>query len=153
MRHRATGLVIKDEKILLIFRRKNTREYWVFPGGGIEKNEDFQKAVVREVKEETSIEVKPERLLYVITLDDGTINEFYLCQYRSGQVQLGQTANEGRDQSEQNFYEPRWVDLSELPKILLYPLEVRDWLIQDLATGLNNQVKEAKFVLSQMRKE
>ncbi len=34
-RIRAVGILIKKNKVLLI-HRKNEKEYWVFPGGGVE---------------------------------------------------------------------------------------------------------------------
>lgn len=36
---RAAGILIKDNKILLIHRTREGKEFWVLPGGGVEKNE------------------------------------------------------------------------------------------------------------------
>lgn len=44
-----------DQKYLLI---ENHRRGWEFPGGYIEKNEGIQDAAIREVKEETGIDIK-----------------------------------------------------------------------------------------------
>lgn len=152
MRHRATGILIYDNKILLMFRRKSGREYWVFPGGGIEANEDPAEATIRELKEETTVLAEVEKQIYEITLDDGTINRFYLCHYLAGEPKLGLEANEGVNQSENNFYQPQWVDLNDLKDLILYPLEIRDWLINDLKQGFDNEIKKASFVLADMRK-
>lgn len=58
------GIIIKDDKILLGKRLKET-DYGQFepPGGKIELGEDLEDALVREVKEETGIEVKPLNLI------------------------------------------------------------------------------------------
>ena len=51
----ATGYVVIDNSILLHFHPKV--KMWLPPGGHIELNEDPNQAVIREVYEETSIEV------------------------------------------------------------------------------------------------
>jgi len=153
MRHRATALVINDNKILLMFRRKVGREYWVFPGGGIEPDEMPDEGAAREVEEETTVLVKPGRLVYLIKFDDGIVNRFFLCEYLNGEPKLGLSANEGRGQSVENFYEPRWVDISDLPDLLLFPLEVRDWLIVDLKNNFSDNIRDENFIINEMRKE
>ena len=49
----AGGIVQKDDKELLIYRLGK----WDFPKGKLEKGESFKKAAVREVEEETGVEV------------------------------------------------------------------------------------------------
>ncbi|MEI8328023.1 MAG: NUDIX domain-containing protein [Candidatus Taylorbacteria bacterium] len=70
---RATAIVIRDGHALLI-HRKNEKEYFVFPGGGVEKGETPERAVIREVMEETSIEVRLVKLLESKLYDDGSEN-------------------------------------------------------------------------------
>ena len=45
----------------------------------------------------------------------------------------------------------KWVQIDKLENILIYPLEMRDWLIQDLKNGFNDKVKEATFMKSSLR--
>jgi 8-oxo-dGTP diphosphatase len=76
MRQRVSGIIIKEGKILLIRRVKEGREYFVFPGGGVEDNESVEEALVRELKEEASIDIQylmPRALKSnaVIYLEDG----------------------------------------------------------------------------------
>ena len=52
-------LVIKDNKFLLAERNKENRNgYWVIPGGGVEFGETIQEAAIREIKEETNLDVE-----------------------------------------------------------------------------------------------
>lgn len=62
---RYQGLIIQDHKILLIehTRLSDGLYYWVLPGGGIEAGETEGECVVREMKEETNLNVRVERLL------------------------------------------------------------------------------------------
>ena len=54
----AAVLVEKDGKFLLAERNKeNYNGYWVIPGGGVKFGETIQDAAVRELKEETNLDV------------------------------------------------------------------------------------------------
>ena len=58
--------IIADEGILLI-RRKNHPylDYWAFPGGFANRNEDLRNTAIRELKEETDIDTDEMELLGV----------------------------------------------------------------------------------------
>ena len=51
----AGGIVIKDNKILL--QRRADNDKWGFPGGLLEMNETYLDAAIREIKEETGLDV------------------------------------------------------------------------------------------------
>ena len=51
-------LIYKDDKILVVDRKKEDWPGLTFPGGHVEKDEDFQASVIREVKEETGLTIK-----------------------------------------------------------------------------------------------
>ncbi len=62
---RYQGLIIQDHKTLLIRHSQHSkgRSYWVIPGGRIEGSESAEECVIREMKEETNLLVKIERLV------------------------------------------------------------------------------------------
>lgn len=62
---RAVGIVIKDSQILLMRRVDLGNEYYTFPGGGVEKEETIEEAVIRELAEETTLKVEIKKLLYI----------------------------------------------------------------------------------------
>ena len=49
-----------DDKLAMVHNEKY--DYYAFPGGGIEEGEDFQQALIREVKEEVGLTVIPESI-------------------------------------------------------------------------------------------
>ena len=151
-RIRAVAIIVNNGKILLMHRINNGKEYYVFPGGGVENGETVEQAVLREVQEETSLKVKIEKLLYHHILDDDTEQFFYLCRYVSGEPKLGD-GNEARDmvESNVNFYNPIWYEIKSLPQLLLYPLEIRDWFIDDAKVNFENVPREAKLKVSELR--
>ena len=81
------GIIIRDGKIAMIHSRKY--DYYTFPGGGIDPNESKEDALIREIREETGLEVIPESIReygMIIRKEKGAIddlfiqeNYFYLC--------------------------------------------------------------------------
>src|SRR5437899_1133034 len=86
LRKRASAVIFKDGKVLLIKRVKPGVEYYIFPGGGVDEGESIEEALKREVNEELSLEVKKFKSLFsiqnltvpsLITIHQGERNEFY----------------------------------------------------------------------------
>lgn len=60
------AFVEKDRRVLLIHRAMNpARNLWALPGGFVDYGENPSEAVVREVHEETSLDVRVTRLIGV----------------------------------------------------------------------------------------
>ena len=64
---RATAVLIEKGRILLVRQRVSASlsRAWSLPGGTLEAGETLEECVIREVKEETGLDVAVERLLYV----------------------------------------------------------------------------------------
>lgn len=55
-RDRAQAMVVRDGKILLVKHKLNGRLFYCLPGGGVEKNETYEEAALRELKEESLVD-------------------------------------------------------------------------------------------------
>ena len=88
MPQRAVGVIVKNDKVLLMRRIKDGQEYYVFPGGGVKKGESTETAIIREIKEELSLDAKIDKLLFEIENQDRQ-EYYYLIKEFSGQPQLG----------------------------------------------------------------
>ena len=83
----STTSVVEDEagRIVLVHRRDN--DLWALPGGGMEVGESIEDCAVREVKEETGLDVEVTGLIgvytnprHVMKYDDGEVRQqFSLC--------------------------------------------------------------------------
>ncbi len=149
---RAVAIIIKDNDVLLMWRKNQGKEYYVFPGGGTEENETVEEAVLREVREETTLKVRIEKQLYHHHYINDSDQYFYLCSYLSGEPTLGE-ANEKEDMLKDNgnFYQPVWMKIEDLKILLLYPLEIRDWLLEDVKNDFKNTPREASIELKELR--
>jgi 8-oxo-dGTP pyrophosphatase MutT (NUDIX family) len=123
---RVSAIIIKEDKILLIHRFKNEKEYWVLPGGSIEKGETQEEALKREVQEELSLTIKNIEFLFV--LPHVGRNEFhYLVKDFSGIVRLG--GPELEVMNKDNQYILTWLTIEELQKLdVFYPEEAKELL-------------------------
>ena len=65
IRVRIAGILKRDDKILLIKHRKNNKEYWLLPGGGVDYQETFSEALKREFIEETNLEIEPKEMVFI----------------------------------------------------------------------------------------
>ena len=66
MRVSSRCVLIEDEKVLLIYREKNDRIYYVFPGGGVEDGETNEECLIRECREELGIKINIIKQLYEV---------------------------------------------------------------------------------------
>jgi ADP-ribose pyrophosphatase YjhB (NUDIX family) len=117
---RYQGFIIQDHKVLLIKHQiHNTDEsYWVIPGGGIEALESEEECVIREMKEETNLEVRVDRLLFdEPSPPEGVYlwRKSYLCYPVSGEAQPGYEP-EPEAAAAYAISEVRWFDLREEDK-------------------------------------
>ena len=79
--------VVRNEVGELLLVHKTDNDLWALPGGGVDPGESVTMAVVREVKEETGIDVVVDDLVgvytnprHVMAYDDGEVRQqFSLC--------------------------------------------------------------------------
>lgn len=71
--HVAAAAIIADGKVLIAKRPDHLHQggLWEFPGGKLEQGETVTQALVRELKEELGITIKPERPLIRVAHDYG----------------------------------------------------------------------------------
>jgi mutator protein MutT len=62
---RPTGVLIEDNRILIVKQEVSRQRHWALPGGKLEYGETIEQCLVREMSEETGIEVEVKELLYI----------------------------------------------------------------------------------------
>jgi ADP-ribose pyrophosphatase YjhB (NUDIX family) len=123
----AGAIVIHRNRILLVRTQDEPgKTYLVAPGGGVEDGEGINQAVVREVREETGLEVAPRRILFVEDLFWSRyriLKIWFLCDLVRGQIAgTGEAAAEG-------ILEAGWYSRQQLQNESVYPVPIlaHDW--------------------------
>lgn len=68
---RAQVVLLRNDQILLARHKRGEYVYWVLPGGAVEPGETPEQAAVRETREETGLQIRVERLLYIELPSEG----------------------------------------------------------------------------------
>jgi 8-oxo-dGTP pyrophosphatase MutT (NUDIX family) len=113
----AAAIIVNDKgQILLQSRTDNER--WGLPGGCQELGERFEETVIREVKEETNLEITEENLELIGIIAGGTRRK----EYPNGDVVINNTAlycvknYTGEVKWDSESKDMRFFDLDNLPE-------------------------------------
>jgi ADP-ribose pyrophosphatase YjhB (NUDIX family) len=118
------GIAYDDQGRLLLIRRANDpgSGQWSLPGGRVEPGESDETAVIREMREETGLDVIPGTVIGTVTRGRYEIHD-YACRITGGVLTAGDDATDAR-----------WSDAADLSDMeasgelvdLLY-VTLRDW--------------------------
>jgi len=97
------ALIFDRGKILLVERGKEPlKGYWSLPGGVLETGETLEQGIIREVREETGLEVEPLQMLEIferIIRDSHGAPEYhyvlidYICRITGGSLRAAADAS------------------------------------------------------------
>ena len=125
-------MIFRDERVLL--QRRDDNRKWGLPGGSVEPGESVRTAVIREVLEETGLDVEPLRLIgvysdpanhQIVTYPDGNVIHYvsssFECRIVGGTLACG-------DES----LDLRWFDPQSLPDEMMpmHRVRIADALVQ-----------------------
>ena len=113
------AIICRERKVLCVQRAEHEKEYvslkWEFPGGKVEAGEQFEEALVREIREELSVDIEISKFFMTV---EHTYPNFHLvmhvyrCDLTEGEVIL----NEHVDM--------KWLKVDELDQL--------DWAEADI---------------------
>jgi ADP-ribose pyrophosphatase YjhB (NUDIX family) len=143
----AGAIVIHQDKVLLVrYKVSSGKSYLVGPGGGVINDEGLNQAVVREVYEETSLEVSPRRILFI---EDLALSQYrlvkiwFLCDLVGGQLESTQGARD------EGIVEVGWYRRDQLHNEVVYPppLLTQNWdtFLKDGCESIYLEMRNADF--------
>lgn len=129
--------IVLDEqnRMLMVKQHHDGKDIWMVPGGGIEEGEGAREAAVREVKEETGLDVKVTRLVWhveEVSKRGQRFVDFFLADVVGGTLELGEDPE--FDENGQVLREVKFLTREEIKKIkYLYPEYLREefWVINE----------------------
>lgn len=123
---RSAVIILKNDAILLMHRNKFGEEYYTLPGGTIESGENPEQTAIREIKEETNLDIVLDKLLWEIE-DERHQGYYFLAKSFSGKMALGGPELERLYTG--NLYDLQWIKIKDLKNILLYPESIKEKII------------------------
>lgn len=119
---RAGGIILKDDHMLFMHQVVNGEDFYTIPGGSWEAGETLEDTCKREVREEFNIDVEVKDLLFLV--DTHTRIAFYfLCEYLSGEIELGGPEKERMNEKEQYYVE--WIDVNKVNELNIIPRKAK----------------------------
>lgn len=121
----AAAIIENEHGQILIARRKKGKAQegmWEFPGGKIEAGETAEQCLIRELREEMSIDIEPYQFFAASEHVDGSLHillKAYKAKYVGGTIVL----------SDHDSYQ--WVELEQLPEFSFSPADIS--FVQQLA--------------------
>jgi ADP-ribose pyrophosphatase YjhB (NUDIX family) len=117
----AVSAFVQDERGRLLMIRRTDNDLYSIPGGAQDVGETIGQAVIREVKEETGIDVEPTGIIgvysdpkHVIAYTDGEVRQQFSICFRARPVGGGlRTSNESS--------EVHWVSREDLDALNIHP--------------------------------
>ncbi|MCF3102947.1 NUDIX domain-containing protein [Streptomyces roseoverticillatus] len=116
----ASAIVVDDAGRVLIIH-KTDNNLWALPGGGHDIGESIADTAIREVQEETGIDIEIERITgiytnphHVMAYDDGEVRQQFTICFRAHPTG-------GALRGSQESKEVRWVLPADLPGLDIHP--------------------------------
>lgn len=123
-------MLFNDKKQILVQERK--KKYWsgiACPGGKVEPNESIVESTIREIKEETNLDITNLQFCGIKDWDEkGVKHMIFLFKTKSFSGNLDTANKEGK-----NF----WVDIDKVKS-----LNLAKGFKKDLSLFLSNEIKE-----------
>ena len=144
------GIVLlnKDNKVFVAKRIDNPKDFWQMPQGGVDKDENFFNAALRELEEETSItnvslikEIDgytsynlPNHLLGIIWKGKykGQIQKWFLMRFNGKESEINLRTNHPE------FLEYKWIELDKITDVVVkFKLDVYEIIKKKVKNIIN----------------
>jgi ADP-ribose pyrophosphatase YjhB (NUDIX family) len=140
---KAVRAIIRDgNKLLVMHRDKHGSQYYTLVGGRVSEGESLEQALVREVKEETGLDVTAARLVFTEDYEEPYNSQYiFLCEVAlHDSVGIAETSEEGfMNKIGMNIHTPRWVESNTLAKLQFRTPVLHKALIDALKNGFPSQ--------------
>jgi 8-oxo-dGTP pyrophosphatase MutT (NUDIX family) len=131
-----SALIFSKDNKLLMGRKDPAKggvypDCWHIPGGGVDEGETFEEALIREVKEEVSLDISTYKLVPIDHVDNGTAEktlkdtgEKVLCHMEFHKFRIDMAdklASQIEIHLDDDLVEARWFSMEELPNVKQIP--------------------------------
>ena len=130
-RVRVAVVIVEEDRVLLVQHEHSGKRFWILPGGGLEFQETLRECGARELMEETGLEIRVGRFLFVAESIPSVVYPHVVILYYQGE-RLGGEMKLGDDDC---LTDVRWFSREELSGICMYP-DVKKQLLEVMSGKL-----------------
>lgn len=127
--YRTSGIIYNKDKTKILLFKSSNRDFYMLPGGKVNELESSEKALKREVKEETGLEINiidfkcfSECVVTDKEMTYQQVEAIYEASYNN------EITNDEFNGLEGNWILFKWFDINELNNVLIEPKGVKDIL-------------------------
>lgn len=138
----ARAIVIEGDKILVMHRNKHGSEYFTLVGGRMNDSETIEQALVREVKEETGLDVTDSKLVFIEEHPEPYNQQYiYLCKVSPHDaVAIQDSSEEGfMNKISINTHRPLWAETNSFSKLSFRTPQLQDAIVASIKKGFPDQ--------------
>ncbi|HVW23176.1 MAG TPA: NUDIX domain-containing protein [Candidatus Saccharimonadales bacterium] len=137
----ARAIIIENGKILVMYRNKYGSEYYTLVGGRLADQETPEQALVREVHEETGLQITEARLVFIENHPEPYNDQYiYICKVAPyGETKLQEASEEAMmNRLDANIHKPMWADARTFSRLAFRTPA----LLKAIVDGLNHGFPE-----------
>lgn len=137
------AIITYNDKLLLMLRKKHGEEYYTLVGGQVAEGEDLEKALAREVFEETGLTISAPKLVFIQNFQEPYSSQLsYTCDPGpnpgSAAIQQGSEEDE-LNKSGDNMHYLQWVDISKFDELEFRTSALQSAIAKGLTDGFPDQ--------------
>ncbi len=136
-----SSIIEKDNKFLLVREaKKHCYGKWNFPSGHVEENEYITDAAIREVKEETNLDIKLQGL---ISIYNNMFDAFFSISF----IFASEITNNNKFKfNEDEILEIKWFSFEDIKK-MREQLRDEDYIIDSIEKYNNKNIKPINTII------
>lgn len=141
MKQAARAIIFNGDRILVMFRNKYGSTYYTLVGGRVDEGETPEQAVVREVKEETGMDVTTSRQVFIEDHPEPYNKQtIFLCQVSNpNNIAVQENSEEGlMNKLDANIHTPMWVDLKAFETLAFRTPYLQKAILNSIKIGFPN---------------
>ncbi len=134
----ARAIIIENNKLLVMHRNRHGAQYYTLVGGRLNDDETPEQAVVREVAEETGLQVTKFTLVFTEKHPAPYNDQFiFVCEVAPHESVAIQDASEEAQLNRlgANTHTPMWVDIKHFERLPFSTIQLQKAMIEAFKKG------------------
>ena len=145
MKQAARAIIIVNDRILTMHRDKYGSKYYTLPGGQVAEDETTEQTLIREIKEETNLDITNSQLVFIERHPKPYNQQFiYLCEISPSEAAVIQNGSEEEimNRYQMNIHKLIWVDTAAFKGIAFRTPQLQSAIVKSLEEGFPDTPEE-----------